>query len=290
MNKGERTLEFWIWYFIYYLLINSIWIENVILNSICHEYFLPKQQQQQYILSFPFAICNCINDVLIISSWYLIDRKLLSWSSKIRKCYKVQGFLPFARIGRIRMRFVHFVLEKIQFLSAFRFTFGCSSNYLSILHCIYSSGNPLLDMGLFECVLQTKYLCHLWFAITVIFWIFAQTFIDKKSVWYSRCLNGCNPQMEHTQKYTFYHCRLDEKNRKIISLSQPHRSPCWMYYVHLERRWECITKRKIASDVYVFVMPPPPSLMWFRMLKGINAMSFAMPRHSIYASRYIYWR
>lgn len=250
MNNSERTLEFWIWYFIYYLLINSIWIENVILNSIWHEYLLPKHNNNNSNNIFclcHFAICNCINDALIISSWYLIDRTLLSWSSKIRKCYKVQGFLPFSLDEhierRIRMRFVSFILcwwnsificFSLLILDVQAIILAYYFLFIRVeIHCwiwVYLSVccTAVCD---FICVHKANYLCHLWFAITVVFWIFAQTFHWPKIRLIFSITRMVVIHKRNTHENTFYHQRLDETKHKIISLSQPHR--CFFFSLPL---------------------------------------------------------
>lgn len=241
---------------VFYLLF----INKFHLNWKCHiefnmaRIFFPKHNNNNNIFCLRhFAICNCMNDALIISSWYLIDRTLLSWSSKIRKCYKVQGFLPFSLDERTywanKNAFCSFCVGEIQFSSAFLFAFGCSSNYLSILLSIYSSGNPMLDMGFMcVCVHKANYLCHLWFAITMIFLDFCTDFPLTKNPFDMLYTRTLVIHKRNTQKCTFYHRRVDEKKHRIISLSQPHRCSFlhsrWMYYVHWERHGESALRKE----------------------------------------------
>lgn len=108
-----------------------------------------------------FVSCNCINDALIISSWYLIDRKLYTFvSSKNKK------MLQSSRIAYIPFAFWFWVLfiwdGKIQFLSvAFLFINTFVWDVQAIILAYYFLFIRVeIHCWIKVCVLYTFHMCY----------------------------------------------------------------------------------------------------------------------------------
>lgn len=156
------------------------------------------------------------------------------------------------------MRFAHFVSVKLNFHLLF-------FSHLDVQAIILAYYFLFIRVEIHCCIwvsqvystYKANYLCHLWFAIAMIFWVFAQTFIDQKSVWYAPYANDCNPQKKHTKVYLLSSPRGWKETQNYIIIATTSMLlfslPLNVLRTLRETRWECITKRKIASDVYACV-------------------------------------